>query len=287
MAEDKELLKKDIVKIIKIDSMMHYENIEEVKRIHGEVVEQKMFSTFIGQRYIKKLEQVLQSNHFSCFFCDNEIADKKLICNECLSKLHVKKVQPLQEITPEENPAQESPLQESVTQENDTQETVVLEETIEEIKAADIKKTFDFKESRNGLSKTVKRVFIAAFLVCAIIIVGVCINKNDSSESAYSVEISSIDDALSVMESIFPSEEYTLKFQQQLYPAEEMFKVEIGEYCGETWSNKKTIDAYLFTVQSIETPHYSCMCYVSIDGRVIGYGNLIYEADTSAFFRLK
>ena len=132
-----------------------------------------------------------------------------------------------------------------------------------------------------------KIIAVAITVLVVSVIIGVCTNEPGSEQGQGGMNITNADAAVEVLETIFPEEEYNLKYQQLLYPAEAMFDGEIGKYCGESWSAKPSIDAYVISVQSIEKPRYSCICYVSIDGRIIGYGSLIYEADTSAYFRLK
>ena len=128
---------------------------------------------------------------------------------------------------------------------------------------------------------------IAIFVLMVSVIMGICSNKPGASGSQSAINITNADAAVELLETIFPEEEYTLKYQQLLYPAEAMFDGEVGKYCGESWSDKPTVDAYVISVQSIDKPRYSCICYVSVDGRIIGYGSLIYKEDTSVYFRLK
>ncbi len=92
MTEDKTLIKKDIIKIVKINERIHYNNPVEVKKIHNALMQQRMFSTSMGKRYVKKLEQILSGNDdFKCLFCGSEVREKTVICNGCLSK-----IQPMQ-----------------------------------------------------------------------------------------------------------------------------------------------------------------------------------------------
>ena len=88
MAEDKTLLKKDLGLIIRLNSKLHYNNIEEVKKIYQTLVEKNMFVSSLGQRYLKKLELIIQGkNNNTCLFCGKQCTAQSVICSECLAKM--------------------------------------------------------------------------------------------------------------------------------------------------------------------------------------------------------
>lgn len=88
MAEDKTLLKKDLALILKIDTKLHYDNIAEVKKVYQTLADKKMFGTSIGQRYLKKLESVIQGNDTDkCIFCGKQSIKQSVMCSNCLAKL--------------------------------------------------------------------------------------------------------------------------------------------------------------------------------------------------------
>ena len=94
MAEDKTLLKKDLGLIIKLNSKLHYDNLEEVKKIYQTLMSKNMFSTSVGQRYLKKLELIIQGkNTATCIFCGKQCNSKSVICSDCLEKLQPQTVQ--------------------------------------------------------------------------------------------------------------------------------------------------------------------------------------------------
>lgn len=111
MAEDKDLLKKDLALIIKLNSKLHYDDIAEVKKIYQAFASKNMFATSIGQRYLKKLESIIQGkNTATCIFCGKQCDSKSVICLECLEKLQPSTKQIVQ-------PVETSTTDDSITKE--------------------------------------------------------------------------------------------------------------------------------------------------------------------------
>lgn len=96
MPEDKTLLKKDLALVLKINAKLRYDNITKVKQIYQILVDKNMLRTSIGQRYLKKLESIIQGNVTNkCLICSKQCTSQSAICAECLAKL-----QPPTENTP-------------------------------------------------------------------------------------------------------------------------------------------------------------------------------------------
>lgn len=105
MAEDKSLLKKDLMLILKLNSKLHYDDITEVKKVHNVIKQKNMFETSVGQRYIRRLEQIIQGESTDkCLFCGKNGASNSVMCLDCLAKLQpsrAAKTSEAAEITPE------------------------------------------------------------------------------------------------------------------------------------------------------------------------------------------
>ena len=89
MDNEKALMKKDLALILKIDSKMNYNDIENVKKIHDVIIEREMFHTALGTRYIKKLEQIIkEAPNDKCLFCGKQIdnPNKTVLCTDCTAK---------------------------------------------------------------------------------------------------------------------------------------------------------------------------------------------------------
>lgn len=103
MAEDKTLLKKDLGLIIKLNSRLHYDNIEEVKKVYHTLVEKNMFVSSLGQRYLKKLELIIQgTDNVTCLLCGKECVSKSVICPECSKRIHLSTEKNVQPVKPSE-----------------------------------------------------------------------------------------------------------------------------------------------------------------------------------------
>jgi len=152
MAEDKTLLKKDLGLVIKLNSKLHYNNIEEVKKIYQTLVEKKMFVSSLGQRYLKKLELIIQGkNNNTCLFCGKQCTAQSVICSECLGKM-----QPQNEVKPQTEKV-------STIKEATIKEMPVSENIDEQTKTVQDK----------GKNKKKSIIKIAVILVVAIILISI------------------------------------------------------------------------------------------------------------------
>lgn len=89
MADEKELMKKDLSLIIQIDSKMHYNDIQNVQKIYEAITQKNMFQTSLGKRYVNKLKQIIQGeNTGNCIFCGKSVTNPNntVMCEECSSK---------------------------------------------------------------------------------------------------------------------------------------------------------------------------------------------------------
>lgn len=150
MADDKVLLKKDLALIIKLNSKLHYDNIDEVQKIYQTLVEKNMFVSSLGQRYLKKLEVIIQgANNNTCLLCGKSSTTKSVICSECLTKLqptteNITKAEQIQSI---QNTAKEkiAPYKEKA-------------ETVEGIKV-------EKKDKKIDIKKTIAIIGVAVLLI--------------------------------------------------------------------------------------------------------------------------
>jgi hypothetical protein len=87
MNEDKALLKKDLILVLKLNSKFNYGNIEEVQKIYDALTKQDILTTSVGKRYLAKLKQILNgTDSYSCMFCNAQTTQESIICKECLAK---------------------------------------------------------------------------------------------------------------------------------------------------------------------------------------------------------
>lgn len=87
MEENKEALKQDLELVIKLNGQLDYSNISSVKELCASIGEQKLLNTSAGQKYIKKLKQILEgSDDNSCIFCGKPSRENSVICEACLAK---------------------------------------------------------------------------------------------------------------------------------------------------------------------------------------------------------
>jgi hypothetical protein len=88
VTEDKALIKKDMVLILKLDSKLNYKDIGEVKQIHATAVNRKLFSTSEGQRYLNKLNHIINGvGKEGCLFCGGTTNSDSVVCASCLNRL--------------------------------------------------------------------------------------------------------------------------------------------------------------------------------------------------------
>lgn len=315
MAEDKMLVKKDLALILKINQKLSYDNISAVQKVHDTLLQKQLFHSSLGKRYINKLERVIQGEDTDkCLFCGKINISKTAICEECLSRF-----QPAQ-VKKEQQETAAFPEEKKKSIEMDLEKN---KEKIKEVignvskEATTVKKTFQNADIKNKIVKELnspnaikakqkmrdksKDLFVKIKMfwnklskkgkiitVSVICIIGIALFAGGGGGAGTSGgKVSSADEAVKAVESVYPQNEYTIKSMQVLHPAEAMFDVAVGKYCGNDWSGSETIDAYALSVQSKKSPQYSCICYISADGRAVAYGNLVYEADTSAYFRIK
>lgn len=91
MPDNKELIKKDLVFILRLNAAIHYDNPAEVKRVYDMVLQKKLFKTALGQKYVKRLEQMISKTAVShdCVLCRDDLDNSSLICSRCLAKYKI------------------------------------------------------------------------------------------------------------------------------------------------------------------------------------------------------
>ena len=99
----REFIKKDLSYIIQLNSQVNYGNKNSVRQAYNMILKQKLFKTALGQKYIKRLEQILNkekslqgntlpkdSSHANplnkCVLCGKDLDNKSAVCNSCLEK---------------------------------------------------------------------------------------------------------------------------------------------------------------------------------------------------------
>ena len=84
---NRELMKKDLAYILQLNKKINYDNITEVKKARNMVLQKNLFKTPLGQKYIRRLEQISSGiTSDKCVLCGNDLDNSSLICTQCLSK---------------------------------------------------------------------------------------------------------------------------------------------------------------------------------------------------------
>lgn len=117
---NQEFLKKDLVYILQLNSQIQYDNKLNVQQAHDMVMQKKLFKTVLGQKYVKRLEQLINGTDalHKCVLCGNDLDNATLVCMDCLAKYKLtppsrqEAVTPAQEeaSTPEQHEASTAPF---------------------------------------------------------------------------------------------------------------------------------------------------------------------------------
>lgn len=83
-----EFIKKDITYILQLNNQIQYHNKKDVKRAHDMVIDKQLFKTVLGQKYLVRLEQIIDGteNSYSCVLCGKDLDNSTLVCSGCLEK---------------------------------------------------------------------------------------------------------------------------------------------------------------------------------------------------------
>lgn len=88
--KNEELVKKELLMILKLNSKLNYQRKEEIKKMHAAIAERKMFTTPLGLKYMKRLEQIGRGEEVlkKCILCAGDLDNHSLICTKCIKKFH-------------------------------------------------------------------------------------------------------------------------------------------------------------------------------------------------------
>lgn len=87
MDESKALQNRHIMLIAKLNGKIHFNDMSEVKKVRDMVLQKEMDKSAIGQKFIVRLEGMMQGqNDGKCLFCGKGVHDK-IICNVCEDKI--------------------------------------------------------------------------------------------------------------------------------------------------------------------------------------------------------
>ena len=86
--KNEELIKKELLMILKLNSKLNYQRKEEIKKMHAAIAERKMFTTPLGLKYMKRLEQIGKGEEIlkKCILCAGDLDNHSLICTKCIKK---------------------------------------------------------------------------------------------------------------------------------------------------------------------------------------------------------
>ena len=89
MADDKELIRKDLAIILKLDSQIDYSKKDTVEKYYRDITQKELLKTPHGKRYLNRLENIINGNtvHTKCMFCNSQTLGNTMICAACMEKL--------------------------------------------------------------------------------------------------------------------------------------------------------------------------------------------------------
>lgn len=89
MSDDKDLLRKELAIILKLDAQIDYSQKAIVERYYKDITGKGLLTTPFGKRYMKRLGQIIggDSVNSKCAFCDSRTQGDTLICPVCMAKL--------------------------------------------------------------------------------------------------------------------------------------------------------------------------------------------------------
>lgn len=88
MTDDKELIRKDLTIILKLDSQIDYSQKMIVEKYYKDIMAKGLFTTPLGQRYMRRLEQIIngEASYSKCLFCNSQTQGNTVICPACMDK---------------------------------------------------------------------------------------------------------------------------------------------------------------------------------------------------------
>lgn len=88
MADDKELARKDLAIILKLNTLIDYSQKPVVEKYYRQITQNELLTTPIGKEYRARLEQIINGGSVShkCLFCDAETPSNTMICPACMTK---------------------------------------------------------------------------------------------------------------------------------------------------------------------------------------------------------
>lgn len=97
---DKELAKRDLLNLMRINARLSYDDVDEVKRTYDMALQSGMFKTALGQNFMKRLAWISEGKKapHTCFVCRRELDNDTMVCHSCQEKYNriqtVEKKQP-------------------------------------------------------------------------------------------------------------------------------------------------------------------------------------------------
>ena len=88
--KNQELVKKELLLILKLNSKLNYQRREEIKKMYTAITERKMFTAPLGLKYMKRLEQISKGEDIlrKCILCAGNLDNHSQICTKCIKKYH-------------------------------------------------------------------------------------------------------------------------------------------------------------------------------------------------------
>ena len=251
--ESKELIKKDLITILQINARLHYDNQEEVKRIRNLVLQKDMLKTSWGNRYIKRLEQVIDgTTSDKCFLCNCSLDNETIICNNCLNKFTKAK---------NEKAGQEIP------------QTVVK---------SDSKKEQSEEKGNKRKQKFSSKTKIILAAIIALIMLGALLDK-DSSSTNTREPVANGNEAYKTVQEFYSLDDFYISLNETANVPKAIFDGKVGKPVEQNaFMGEEQIGVYCYGLTS-KDGNLSGQVWVSDNGGVVQLG---LEGDGS-FYLLK
>lgn len=316
---NRELLRKDLTNVLRLNEKIDYDNLEEVQKVYNMVIQKNLFKTALGQKYIKRLEQIInKTDQFDqCLLCKNDQDNLSLVCTQCLKKYSYNQAKNTgspntkdigQQISDRSKQTVSTikggldilstKISETAAEKGIDLKNMPKMENLKDIKKEDVVNMANKSKdtAKKGVKKSVsfwnslsRKKRIALVIVAFLFIFAIQRNTGNMNQ-----KVSSPTAAHEALAKIFPESEYTITYIKEVTTvSSEMFKMKVGKAIklGEDtkgFENDNRI-SYLFSIFDIHNEENSATCWVHENGRIIGTGNLVSDSsgDDILIVRLK
>lgn len=280
---------KDLPIILKLNSKIRYSNPKDVQTTYEWAVKGEKLKTALGQRYIKRLQQIIDGTDLfaGCLICEKDLDNDSVICTSCLNKS--KKLIQARQAAPKKPELQEKS---AVTQEKPTpqgESTIDINEITQKVKettktvakgtgkaAKEVKNKLSEQMESENVKKAVdksKKAFLwliyfwkslprkARLIITAILVIFVAfafLQGGRSEKSSINVSEGKLDKEKArnllkkTLEKEYPNMEFDITYQSRLTQYPNVFKGKVGQAFDSANSGGEMLPVFTFTVGASE-----------------------------------